>query len=163
MVVESLRSESTKDTLIHIRPRFHVQFKKIQKHKNIRILPNVPTTSEEKKDDPTHWGSGPYAVLLAAALEYKNITMLGFDLYGNNEKVNNIYKNTVNYSKGDTRAVDPSYWIYQIRQVFLAYPESKFKIINYQDWVMPKEWLTSNVSFESISSYKNNLNQLILS
>jgi hypothetical protein len=32
-----------------------------------------------KKDQGEHWGSGGYAVLLAAVLGHQEVTMIGFD------------------------------------------------------------------------------------
>ena len=160
MIVESLKNESTKNSLIYVRAMYYRQYRKIQKQKNVRLLPEVPTTGQNKKDDPTHWGSGPYAVLVASVLGFQNITLLGFDLYGNKEKVNNIYKNTPNYSKGDTRAVDHSFWLYQIQQVFLTHPETNYKIVNISDWAMPSEWKKDNITFENIDSFRTSNNQL---
>ena len=160
MIVESLKNESTKNSLIYVRAMYYRQYRKIQKQKNVRLLPEVPTTGQNKRDDPTHWGSGPYAVLVASVLGFQNITLLGFDLYGNKEKVNNIYKNTPNYSKGDTRAVDHSFWLYQIQQVFLTYPETNYKIVNISDWAMPSEWKKDNITFENIDSFRTSNNQL---
>jgi hypothetical protein len=160
MIVESLKNESTKNSLIYVRAMYYRQYRKIQKQKNVRLLPEVPTTGQNKRDDPTHWGSGPYAVLVASVLGFQNITLLGFDLYGNKEKVNNIYKNTTNYSKGDTRAVDHSFWLYQIQQVFLTYPETNYKIVNISDWAMPSEWKKDNITFENIDSFRTSNNQL---
>lgn len=160
MIVESLKNESTKNSLIYVRAMYYRQYRKIQKQKNVRLLPEVPTTGQNKRDDPTHWGSGPYAVLVASVLGFQNITLLGFDLYGNKEKVNNIYKNTPNYSKGDTRAVDHSFWLYQIQQVFLTHPETNYKIVNISDWAMPSEWKKDNITFENIDSFRTSNNQL---
>ena len=160
MIVESLKNESTKNSLIYVRAMYYRQYRKIQKQKNVRLLPEVPTTGQNKRDDPTHWGSGPYAVLVASVLGFQNITLLGFDLYGNKEKVNNIYKNTPNYSNGDTRAVDHSFWLYQIQQVFLTYPETNYKIVNISDWAMPSEWKKDNITFENIDSFRTSNNQL---
>lgn len=160
MIVESLKNESTKNSLIYVRAMYYRQYRKIQKQKNVRLLPEVPTTGQNKRDDPTHWGSGPYAVLVASVLGFQNITLLGFDLYGNKEKVNNIYKNTTNYSKGDTRAVDHSFWLYQIQQVFLTHPETNYKIVNISDWAMPSEWKKDNITFENIDSFRTSNNQL---
>ena len=160
MIVESLKNESTKNSLIYVRAMYYRQYRKIQKQKNVRLLPEVPTTGQNKRDDPTHWGSRPYAVLVASVLGFQNITLLGFDLYGNKEKVNNIYKNTPNYSKGDTRAVDHSFWLYQIQQVFLTHPETNYKIVNISDWAMPSEWKKDNITFENIDSFRTSNNQL---
>ena len=100
-------------------------------------------------DDPFHWGSGPYAILLGAKL-HSIINIIGFDLYGDNDKVNNIYKGTEGYSSSDSHAVDYSYWVYQIAKVFEWFPHKTFRIYNKKDWKMPKEWNLANVSLDTL-------------
>ena len=72
---------------------------------------------------------------------------MGFDLYGNSGKVNNIYKDTNSYSNSESKSVDPSYWIYQIGKIFSLHKEKKFVIINKNSWVLPNEWNKKNVEF----------------
>ena len=150
MAAEATENPQTKNTLIYVRPSWFHFFRKIQKNKNIRTVPELPFKGELKRDDPDHWGSGCYAVLLAASLNFKEIEMIGFDLYPIDHLVNNIYKNTENYSKSNSQPVDPSYWIYQIGKVFSYYPLTRFIIKNKDNWVMPEEWRKNNVSFIAI-------------
>jgi len=147
MVAEALENPQTKNTKIYVRHHWYHFFRKIQKNKNINHLPQIPYQGEYKRDDPEHWGSGPYAVLLAATLGFPNIEMIGFDLYSIDHSVNNIYKNSSNYSRENSQPVDPCYWIYQISQIFKYYPDSKFILRNHSAWQMPKEWIKNNVEF----------------
>ena len=147
MVDEAVANPSTKDTLIYVRPSWFNYFRKILKHKNIRTVPDLPYRGEFKKDDPDHWGSGGYAVLLAAELGFNEIEIIGFDLYAMNLTVNNIYKGTKNYSRSDAQPVDYAYWVYQIGRVFMYYPDQHFIIRNHRDWIMPREWQKNNVDF----------------
>lgn len=147
---EATNNEQSKDTLIYVRDDWFHYFRKIKKNKNIRVMPALPYTGELKQDRPEHWGSGCYAVLVAAELGSKEVTLLGFDLYGVNNRVNNVYKDTKNYSAKDSQAVDPSYWIYQIAKVFTHFPETKFIIKNKSDWQLPKEWKKLNVEFVAL-------------
>jgi hypothetical protein len=105
-----------------------------------------------KIDQPEHWGSGPYAVLLACHLNYDRINLIGFDLYGKNHLVNNVYKNTVNYLKESAPSVDPSYWIYQLRKIFVHYPDKTFAIYNQPEWEVPSEWQLPNVQILDINN-----------
>jgi hypothetical protein len=89
--------------------------------------------------------------------ETKKIYLLGFDLYGNDRLVNNLYKNTKNYSAGGSHAIDPSYWIWQAAKVFKLFPTIEYNIVNYNNWLMPPEWKKSNVEFLSIENFKNQL------
>lgn len=150
MADEAVINPNTKETLIYVRPSWFHYFRKILKNKNIRELPVLPFTGEMKQDQPDHWGSGGYAILLAASLGFDQIDILGFDLYPVNEKVNNVYKGTVNYAKPDGQAVDYSYWVYQIGQIFLHYPHTKFKVFNTSEWKIPQSWVRPNVSFTNI-------------
>ena len=145
MVSEATSNPLTKDTLIYVRPNWHHYFRKIKKLKNIRLVPELPYKGNKQQDDPFHWGSGGFAVLLAATLSSKEIDLYGFDLYPLYNKVNNIYKNTENYADAGSQPVDPSYWIYQIGKVFDYFPNSKFKIHNVRDWPLPVEWQKNNV------------------
>ena len=150
MAEEAVNNPDTKDTEIYVRDHWHHYFKKIRKNKNINLLPEVPTRGELKKDQGEHWGSGAYAVLVAAVLGYEEVTLIGFDLYPIEHAVNNIYKGTVNYARIGAQAVDPSYWIYQIAAVFMYYPNTKFVIRNRPGWPMPTEWQKNNVEFVAL-------------
>jgi hypothetical protein len=139
---------------IYTRPEWAEKF-------NVNTLPELPYVGSDRIDQPKHWGSGAYAVLLATTMADK-IMLLGFDLYGidtyrhNNSltvrqlktpQVNNIYKGTRNYSSTDTEAVDYSYWIYQLGKIFECFPNIEFTIINKPEWKMPDEWQKNNVEF----------------
>jgi hypothetical protein len=150
MAEEAVTNPNTKETIIYVRDSWYRFFRKILKNKNIQTVPELPYVGEMKRDQPDHWGSGGYAVLLAATLGYDQIDILGFDLYPINEKVNNVYKGSVNYAKPDGQAVDYSYWVYQIGQIFLHYPNINFRIINHSKWEMPTSWNKPNVVFTNI-------------
>ena len=135
------------ETLIYVREDWYHYFRKIKKNKSIRQVPELPYKSIDRHDQPFHWGSGPYAILVASLLPESEIHLYGFDLYSSNGKVNNLYKNTDNYSKADSQAIDPSYWIYQISRIFEKFPEKRYIIHNTQDWSFPKEWQKNNVSY----------------
>ena len=115
----------------------------------VLALPDLVEKGTERMDDPFHWGSGPYAVLLGSTLDDK-IDLVGFDLYSTDNKVNNIYKGTEGYSSADSHAVDYSYWIHQIAKVFEWFPNKSFRIYNTADWNLPKEWNLANVSLDIV-------------
>lgn len=153
MVAEALTNPYIEN--IYTRERYWHDFKKLQKEKRVHLLPTLPYKGTDRVDDPVHWGSGPYALLLATSLNFNKISMLGFDLYGVNDKVNNCYKGTTNYSNPQSAAVDPSYWLYQIKKVFELNQNKKFIIYNNRDWKLPKEWTYSNVSFLPVEELTN--------
>lgn len=150
MAEESTNNPSTSGTQIYVRPSWFHYFRKIQKNKNVNLLPELPYVGETKKDQPDHWGSGGYAILLAASMGFKEIEIVGFDLYPKGDTVNNIYKGTANYSKEDAKAVDYSYWVYQLAQIFKYYPNTSFIIRNNQYWTLPDDWKKFNVRFVAL-------------
>lgn len=113
-------------------------------------LPDLPYQGDRRADDPFHWGSGPYSVLVASLFS-DTVLLLGHDLYGNKKYINNIYKETRNYKSSDSRAVDPSYWIYQIGKLFEHFSDKHFIILQDNNWIMPDAWNQPNVSLDSIS------------
>ncbi len=115
----------------------------------VKALPNLPYEGDQRADEPFHWGSGPYAVLLSTEFA-DDIHIIGFDLYSKDNLVNNVYKGTTNYSKTEARAVDPSYWIYQISRVFQLFPDKYFTVYNINEWQMPPSWKMDNVVFKTI-------------
>jgi hypothetical protein len=149
MVREALSNPKTSRSKIYVRDSWYATFRKIQKNKNIFLLPELPYQGSLRPDNPTHWGSGSYAVLVSASL-CEDVTLIGFDLYGRQGQVNNIYKNTENYAKEESAAIDHSYWVYQISKVFDCFPNTRFKILNHHYWCMPEEWQKNNVEFVAL-------------
>lgn len=132
-------------------------FKQFSHHARIRELPKLPYMGEQRWDDPFHWGSGPYAVLLASRLaDNQPIRLLGFDLYSNSSLVNNIYKDTKNYAIAQSRSIDPRYWILQIAKVFEIFKHKKFVIYQSANWSLPQAWIRHNVELDSISNLHYN-------
>lgn len=150
MAEEATVNPQCKNTQIYVRPQWYHYYKKIKKNKNIHVLPNVPTQGTLKRDHADHWGSGGYAVLLAAQHDHSVIQLIGFDLYPVNATVNNIYKGTANYAKPGSQAVDPSYWIYQIGVVFRNFQHTQFIIHNTATWPIPAQWQENNVKFVAL-------------
>ena len=151
MAEEVTDNPQTKDTLVYVREEHYHYFRKIRKNKNIQQVPALPYQGERRADKPNHWGSGSYAVLVACLLNPKEINLIGFDLYGIDARVNNVYKGTQNYKSIQAPAVDPSYWIYQISKLFTCFPNINFKIHNLENWQIPLEWQQRNV--EKISNH----------
>jgi hypothetical protein len=150
MVEEAIQNPDTANTEIYVREDWFKYYRKIQKLKNIKQVPALPYQGEAKRDQPDHWGSGGYAVLVAAELGFDDITLIGYDLYSKNNKVNNIYKGTNNYAAPDSHSIDYNYWVYQISKIFHLYPSIQFTILNQSDWVLPREWQLPNVQFRNI-------------
>lgn len=142
MVKESLSSPRCPNS-VYTRTEWLSRFK----DPRVKPVPSLLEKGTHRWNDPFHWGSGPYAVLLAAQLQTDIVEMYGFDLYSSTNTVNNIYKGTDHYVAETHRPVDPSYWIKQLTDVFNWFPKTKFFIHNKKDWNIPQEWLEPNVTF----------------
>ena len=119
------------------------------KNFNVMHVPDLIHQGKERLDEPFHWGSGPYAVLLATFLS-KYIKLIGFDLYGIDGKLNNVYENTSGYLKNTDDQVDWSYWEYQLAKIFELNQDKTFHIYNLEDWKLPKQWNFSNIKVDNI-------------
>lgn len=150
MVQEAIIAKANEHCLIYTREDWYDGFKH---YKGVRKVPPLPYVGDQRPDQPFHWGSGPYAVLLGAIYtREREVKMLGFDLYSKDTKINNIYKDTPNYDSVDKSAVDPSYWIYQIGKVMNAFPKISFTIYQESSWVLPQAWNYPNVKVYTISN-----------
>ena len=103
------------------------------------LVPELPYKGDTRPDDPWHWGSGPYALLLGTYLAQRHmsdpvVNIIGFDIGTNEGTVNNIYKGTQNYDPVDAKPVDPSYWIYQSNKVFEFFDKVQFIYYNNKPW-----------------------------
>lgn len=157
MVREALADVNTCETMIYVRDDWYHHFKKMLKNRNIRRMPEIPYVGHTRADAARNWGSGTYALIVASNLEPENIYVLGFDLYGNKNLVNNIYKDTSNYSNSRSAAVDPGYWIYQSGKIFHTYQKKKYIIVNRSSWKFPDQWKYPNVEFLDIDNLLDRL------
>ena len=134
-----------KNTNIYTRDRWHKEF---AMWPNVKKLPDLPYNGNKRQDEPFHWGTGPYAGVLAGTFKPKAIFMIGFDLWqlpGQKED-NNIYRNSKGYEY-IKRPVDPSYWIHQFAKLF-KHIDSRWIVVNRPDWKMPDEWSKNKNVFQ---------------
>jgi hypothetical protein len=150
MASEALTNNANQSSLVYTRPDWYNIFKE---HKGFRVVPSLPYKGTQRWDEPFQWGSGPYAVLIAAMYaKEKYVNLIGFDLHSKTKTVNNVYKDTPNYDSADKRAVDPRYWIHQIGMVFNCFPKIKFTVYQEDGWQLPKAWNYPNVTVDNISN-----------
>lgn len=148
MVREILSNPEYIDIPIYTRSNWVNEFKKFP---NVCAVPELPYEGKSRWDDPWHWNSGPFAVLLACLSNPKTVNLIGFDLYGLNGKVNNIYKNSKNYNSENYHSVDCSHWLHQLKKLFDFYSKINFVQWQKENWEIPKDWSTSkNLTFSSL-------------
>jgi hypothetical protein len=150
MVYEALKNPNSPNTKIYTRSQWREEF---TAYPNVFTIDQLPYQGINREDDIWHWGSGPLALLLACQLDFDCISVVGFDLHGNNSHVNNVYKGTENYLKIGSAAVDPSYWIYQVSMVFKHHPTKYFMVYNNADWSLPDSWKLANVEFKTLDKF----------
>ena len=137
MVEEILRNDSNKGRTIYTREDW------IHKYSNkpqVQSLPPLPFSGLNKSDQAFHWNSGPYAVLVAALKNPKQISLLGFDLWSKTSFVNNIYKGTPNYAGAHDRRITPDFWIHQLRNLFNHFDQIEFIQQQPEGWRIPEQW-----------------------
>lgn len=154
MVIEFLTSDHDLSTIIYTKKEHVNALSCMYSYNLIRSFPDLPYIGINRPDQPKHWNSGQYALLNAAYDDNEEIFLIGFDLYSKNSKVNNIYKDTANYSSSDSHCIDPSYWIYQNSKIFELFPHKKFYIVNELEWAFPDEWRFPNTEFLSLDNFK---------
>lgn len=137
MVDEILRNDKNKGCPIYTREDWVDQYKK---RNNVLSLPALPFSGVNKSDQPFHWNSGPYAILVAALKNPEQITLLGFDLWSKTSFVNNIYKGTPNYAGAHDRRVTPDFWIYQLSKLFNHFNNIQFVQMQSENWRIPDQW-----------------------
>jgi hypothetical protein len=141
MVDEILRNDANLGKTIYTREDW---LHKYEKFSFVKSLPNLPFTGVNKSDQPFHWNSGPYSVLVAALKNPKQIHLLGFDLWSKTSFINNIYKGTPNYAGAHDRRVTPDFWIHQIKNLFNHFSEIEFIQMQPEGWRIPEQWKTIN-------------------
>lgn len=141
MVDEILRNDQNKNKIIYTRDDWIDIY---SKHTQVKPLPSLPFTGLNKSDQPFHWNSGPYAVLVAALKNPSQIYMLGFDLYSKTSFVNNVYKGTPNYAGAHDRRISPEFWIYQLGRLFDHFNNIEFIQKQTADWRIPESWKKIN-------------------
>jgi len=137
MVDEILRNEKNKGLPIYTRDDWIDSYKK---RSQVKALPELPFTGLNKSDQPFHWNSGPYAVLVAALKNPNIIYLLGFDLWSKTSFVNNVYKGTPNYAGAHDRRVTPDFWIYQLGRLFDHFSDIEFNQKRPAEWRTPEPW-----------------------
>jgi hypothetical protein len=138
MVEEILRNQANHDKTIYTREDWIDKY--IQRNKKVVALPPLPFTGLNKCDQPFHWNSGPYAVLVACNKRPTQINLLGFDLWSKTSFVNNIYKGTPNYAGAHDRRVTPDFWIYQLARLFNHFSQIEFVQHQLENWRIPDSW-----------------------
>jgi len=77
------------------------------------------------------WASGPSSAYVALKQNLVNkVYLIGHDLTSNTDKINNLYKDSKHYRKGNVSKIKGLNWISQWKKLFKLYPNIKFFKVN---------------------------------
>lgn len=77
------------------------------------------------------WSAGPTSAYIALKQNNpKEIYLIGHDITSNNNKINNLYKDTKNYSKSNLSKIKGVNWISQWKKLFKLFPDTIFFKVN---------------------------------
>jgi hypothetical protein len=94
------------------------------------------------------WSAGPTALLLLCQSGVDIIFLIGFDMYGNGNKINNVYKGTKCYPPVNNKAISNGQWIKQKAAIFREFPDVEFYRVGCMYDEFPRIWEgIKNISF----------------
>ena len=121
----------------------------------VEALPDLPFPKLSAYDRDMDWGSGTYAAYLACISKHDILAFVGFDLWDDRGKVNNVFAGEKGYGPSNASPVDPSAWIHQIAVLLKHFPEKQFVFLNRPDWQAPDQWK----AFDNF--YTDDISQLV--
>ena len=134
MIREALEHNNTNQSILYTRPDWCAEF-------GVFPVPELPYKGDLRQDDPWHWGTGQYGLLVAVIYcVMDHIHVIGFDMKSKDGLVNNYYKDSKSYDESKKSAVDPSYWLYQNRKIFEYYPKQNFNFYVDEYFKVPEGW-----------------------
>lgn len=105
------------------------------------------------------WSSGPTALWLASTHNTQDIYILGFDYQGTEDKLNNIYADTVNYKKSNERATYHGNWLKQTMITCQKFSEKRYIRVLGENPFIPKEFLKiHNLEHITVEEFKKTFN-----
>ena len=132
-----------------------------QYNKNPKILENVQWFKPS-----LGWSSGPTALRMACDHGFKEIYILGFDYQGLSEggknnrfKVNNLFKDSRNYKKGNEQATFFGNWMNQTKKCLQDFKDVQFHRVIPTGWYQPKDlaW-KGNIDHPSTEEFLDKFN-----
>jgi hypothetical protein len=124
-----------------------------------QILPN--SKSVAIPESFSGMSSGPVALSLALQEHFPYCFLIGFDLKGVNNLINNIYAGTEHYRP---KGVDNTFfgnWVNQIESLLQKHPDQRVIHVNPFDNFTPDDWSKyNNFSTMSLSSFYDMINNM---
>lgn len=148
---------------VYVRQRFYDDFKQ---YTGVNPLPVFWGLSPGSKKQQAFqgWSSGPSAIALATTLYSDDdlpcrIFLIGFDMFGVNDKVNNMYKNTPHYVPEHKPATFYGNWARQMLTVFQSRTDINFIKLGYDKTIKVPGWWEdlSNVEYDRLDNIEKYL------
>ena len=107
------------------------------------------------------WSSGPTALHLASEHTNDNIYILGFDYTGIDDKLNNIYADTLNYKKNHERATFHGNWLKQTMITCQKYSQKRYIRVVQENAFIPREFeKLNNLTHITVEEFKKSFDIL---
>jgi len=105
------------------------------------------------------WSSGPTALWLASTHDTQDIYILGFDYQGIDDKINNVYADTVNYKKSHELATYYGNWTKQTMITCQKFSKKRYIRVVQEDAFIPKEFSKiNNLDHITVEEFKKSFN-----
>lgn len=105
------------------------------------------------------WSSGPTALWFASTHDTQDIYIVGFDYQGIDNKINNVYADTLNYKKSHERATFHGNWSKQTMITCQKYPQKRYIRVLGDDAFIPKEFSKlDNLEHINVEEFKKIFN-----
>ena len=105
------------------------------------------------------WSSGPTALHLASTHNVTDIYILGFDYQGIDNKINNVYADTINYKKSHEKATFHGNWLKQTCITCQKFSKKRYIRVLGENAFIPKEFSNiDNLSHMSIEEFRKIFN-----
>ena len=105
------------------------------------------------------WSSGPTAMHLASEHPNTDIYILGFDYQGIDDKVNNVYADTLNYKKSHERATYHGNWLKQTVITCQKFPKKRYIRVVGSNPFIPNDFAKlSNLEHITVEEFKKIFN-----
>lgn len=106
------------------------------------------------------YSSGPVAIGIAAQTSACYLFLIGFDLKGFNNLINNIYAGTVHYKDKDNEPMYFGNWVEQINTLMKSHTDKRFVHVNPLDNFTDESFRKNpNFSIMSLDEFKRMINK----
>ncbi len=158
----ALYRDFTPDVLVATDKHMSDEIEKTEYPKYNEFWTRAPSPNNYARKIDINYGfsSGPIAVSLAARNEYRPIYLLGFDLVGEQGKINNVYAGTTNYRKQNEKETYWGNWLNQLTDIMeKQFPKSKFIRVIDKEGFSPSQWKKlSNYSEQGYQEFISSIN-----